>query len=229
MMSDPNRGSVLLIAKRMDHLLDQIVFLGGCAAGLLITDSGAAPMRVTDDVDVIAKIGSYAEYADFGQQLLGLGFAEDTTGAVICRWIVEGTYVDIMPTGAGVLGFSNRWYEGAMRTAMLFALEGVSIRLITAPYFLATKLEAFTDRGDNDYRASQDLEDIIAVVDGRPSIVEEIAASDDELRSFLSESLGGLLQTPAFVDALPGYLPPDAASQARLDLIVSRLRAIASL
>jgi predicted nucleotidyltransferase len=229
MMSDPNRGSVLLIAKRMDHLLDQIVFLGGCAAGLLITDSGAAPMRVTDDVDVIAEIGSYAEYADFGYQLRGLGFVEDTTGPVICRWIVEGIYVDVIPTSAEVLGFSNRWYEGAIKTATLFALEGVSIRMINAPYFLATKLEAFTDRGDNDYRASQDLEDIIAVVDGRPSIVEEVAASDDELRSFLSESLEGLLQTAAFVDALPGYLPPDAASQARLDLVVSRLRAIASL
>lgn len=229
MISDPNRGSVLLIAKRMDHLLDQIVFLGGCAAGLLITDSAAAPMRVTDDVDVIAEIGSYSEYADFGHQLRGLGFVEDTTGAVICRWIVEGTYVDIMPTGAGVLGFSNRWYEGAMKTATLFALEGIQIRLIAAPYFLATKLDAFAGRGENDFRSSQDLEDIIAVVDGRPSLVEEIAASEYELRLFLSKSIGSLLQTSAFVEALPGYLPPDAASQARLDLVMSRLRTIASI
>jgi len=37
------------------------------------------------------------------------------------------------------------------------------IRLITAPYFLATKFEAFHGRGHGDVRGSHDLEDIVAV------------------------------------------------------------------
>jgi predicted nucleotidyltransferase len=228
-ISDPNRGTVLVVAKRMDHLLDQIVFLGGCAVGLLITDPGAAPVRVTYDVDIIAEIGSYSEYADFEDQLRGLGFVEDSTGGVMCRWVVEGVCVDVMSTSANPLGFGNRWYEGAMKSAVPFPLGGVQIRLITGPYFLATKFEAFADRGGNDYRASQDLEDVIAVVDGREALVEEVVASASELRFFLAESVQQLLRVTAFIEALPGYLHPDAASQARLDLVLSRLQAIASL
>lgn len=42
-----------------------------------------------------------------------------------------------------------------------------------APYFCATKLEAFGGRGKNDYLASHDLEDLITVVDGRPELLED--------------------------------------------------------
>src|ERR1700674_5467144 len=101
----------------MDQLLDQIVFLGGCAAGLLITDPAAAPVRVTYDVDIIAEIGSYPEYADFEDQLRGLGFVQDSTGGVMCRWVVEGVCVDVMSTSAKPLGFGNPWSEGAMKSA----------------------------------------------------------------------------------------------------------------
>jgi len=39
--------------------------------------------------------------------------------------------------------------------------------------------------------------------------------------------VGKLLATDAFSDALPGYLLPDAASQARIGLILKRLQALA--
>ena len=44
-------------------------------------------MRGTYDVDVIAEIGSYAEYTVFSERLRGLGFKEDSReGAPLCRW-----------------------------------------------------------------------------------------------------------------------------------------------
>jgi len=46
------------------------------------------------------------------------------------------------------------------------------IRVVTAPYFFATKIEAFKDRRRRDFWASHDLEDLIFLIDGR-SIVEE--------------------------------------------------------
>jgi hypothetical protein len=61
-----------------------------------------------------------------------------------------------------------------MTKAELVRLDaGTVIRSITAPYFLATKLEAFQSRGKGDVFASHDLEDVIAVIDGRPAITEE--------------------------------------------------------
>lgn len=95
-------------------------------------------------------------------------------------------------------------------------------------YFIATKLEAFAGRGHGDYQASHDLEDIIAIVDGREAVVNEIHASDDALREYLAAEVTRLLSTPAFVDALPGHLRGDSASQARLPLVQQRLRDIAA-
>lgn len=80
------------------------------------------------------------------------------------------------------------------------------IRVIAAPYFLATKFVAFVDRGESDHYASHDLEDILAVVDGRPSLVDEIAAADESVRSFLMGSVEKLLANSDFQNALPGHV-----------------------
>src|SRR5271166_2101990 len=144
-MPSPNLELLERAAELLRALLSEIVFAGGCATGLLINDPGAAPVRGTYDVDVIAEIVSYAEYVVFSARLRGLGFSEDTReGAPLCRWLHTGLTLDVMPIEASVLGFSNRWYPEALRTAALVRLAGGPvIRVITGPYFLGTKLEAF--------------------------------------------------------------------------------------
>ena len=95
------------------------------------------------------------------------------------------------------------------------------------PHFLATKLEAFYGRGGGDYLASHDLEDLVAVIDGRPEIVDEVAAADKGLRYFLAEAIAKFLADPAFPYALQGHLPSDPGSQARLPLQMKRLHGMA--
>ncbi len=57
------------------------------------------------------------------------------------------------------LPFSNRWYALAAETAQGVTLPSeTQILVITAPAFVATKLEAFAGRGGGDYRYSHDLE-----------------------------------------------------------------------
>ena len=77
--------------------------------------------------------------------------------------------------------------------------------------------------------ASHDLEDILTVVDGRKTLCSELAAERSDLREYVSENIRVLLQLSAFRDVLPGHLPADDASQARLPLLVQRLEQIASL
>jgi hypothetical protein len=105
--------------------------------------------------------------------------------------------------------------------------DGTSIRLISAPHFIAAKIEAFRNRGEADYLASHDLEDLVFVVDGRAEIVDEVQSAADELREYLARRLGELLDTPAFLDALPGHLPGDAASQRRLPSLREKLQRMA--
>jgi len=104
---------------------------------------------------------------------------------------------------------------------------GKQIRLLPAPYFLATKLEAFECRGKNDYLMSRDMEDIVTVLDGRSEIVSEVQKAGKELKDYLAVRCSMLLNERDFLDALPGHLQPDAASQARSALIIDQLKTIA--
>jgi hypothetical protein len=142
----------------------------------------------------------------------------------------SGAILDVMPLDEKILGFSNRWYRAAMKSATARRLpEDIEIRMVTAPLFLATKLEAFRGRGRADFSASHDLEDLIFVIDGRSVIVEEVRAQAPDLIDYLRAEIAALLATGRFVDALPGYLLPDAASQARISLVLERLQELASL
>ncbi len=88
----------------------------------------------------------------------------------------------------------------------------------------ATKLEAFYGRGGGDFLASHDLEDLAVVIDGRPELVDEVAACEAALRAYLADEIGSLLRNAAFLEALSGHLPGDETSQARLPIIRERLR-----
>jgi hypothetical protein len=94
---------------------------------------------------------------------------------------------------------------------------------------LATKLEAFHNRGDRDYAGSHDLEDIINVVDGRPELVDEVDQAPINVRGYLREEFDELLANQKFVDAIPMHLRSDSASQARLSIILKRLQQLAGL
>ena len=228
---DPNIEMLELVARGFGALVDDVVFLGGCAAGFLVTDPASPPPRETNDVDVIVEVVSHHDYHAFSKKLRAQGFKEDTSdGAPVCRWLYQSLIVDVMPTNEDILGFSNKWYTEAMHTSEPIQLSnGILIRMVSAPYFIATKLEAFYGRGENDYMASHDLEDLIAVLDGRASIVDEVMEISDLLRSYLAEEFTKLLNNGDFQDALPGHLPPDAASQARISIIQKRMMEISNI
>lgn len=229
-MPDHNLTLLKDAARLLQPLLSELVFVGGSITSLLITDKAASDVRPTYDVDAIAEITSYAAYADFSDRLRNLGFEEDTTeGAPICRWRQQNTIFDVMPLDEKILGFSNRWYRAAMDSAEEHELEPtVRIRVVTAVLFVATKLEAFKGRGKADYLSSPDLEDLIAIVDGRAELIQEIQTAPQNVRSYIASEISALLDTSPFVDALPGYLLPDKASQARLSTLLERLTSIAA-
>src|SRR5215472_1426180 len=77
-MANPNLQLLVDAARLLKPILSELVFVGGCTTGLLITDEAAADVRPTYDVDAIAEITSYMGYADFSERLRGIGFCEDT-------------------------------------------------------------------------------------------------------------------------------------------------------
>ncbi len=229
-MDDPNIELLTRVAEALGGLRERLVFVGGCATALLITDAAAPPVRVTHDVDAVVAIATLPEYHRLGNALRARGFSRTLVeGEPPYRWTHAGMKLDVMPTNETVLGFSNRWYEPAMRTAVSVPLrEGLEIRLVTPAYFVATKLEAFEDRGRADYMESHDLEDVLSVVDGRPEIVDEIANAELLLRGYVAGVFARLIADDGFFNALPGIII-DGSPPARLPVVLERLRKIAAL
>ncbi len=221
---------VRIVAEHLGDLRDEVVFLGGATVGLLITDPATTSVRPTKDVDVIVEVGSYGKYATLQDRLRDKGFSEDTSeGAPICRWVIASIKVDVMPTHERILGFSNRWYGPAIKSAQRLQLtDSLTIRVVSPPHFMATKIEAFHGRGEGDYLLSHDIEDLFAMIDGRPELINEIEKTDEDLRLYLHEQIEALLADHSFRESLSGNLRSDAASQARLPTILFRLHRIHS-
>jgi len=55
-MANPNIELLIRVAETLGELRERMVFIGGCATALLITDPAATEARVTEDVDAIVAI-----------------------------------------------------------------------------------------------------------------------------------------------------------------------------
>jgi hypothetical protein len=177
-------------------------------------------VRPTKDVDVVVEVVTRTDFYAFEARLRGKGFSEDQEDGVICRWRhgASELILDAMPARADLLGFENRWQAAALPHAIQRELpSGRLIRAASPPYLLATKLEAFKSRGNANLLGSRDFSDVIALIDGRPELVDEVLAAEAEVRDYVAEELRSLLAAPRIGDGLAGAVRPDAASQARVD------------
>lgn len=210
------------------ELRDQVAFVGGCTTGLLLTDSFTREqVRSTDDVDLIISVMTYATLQTFKETLKQHGFKEPSPideDMPICAMKLGELRVDLMPDNAEVLGFSNRWYQQALESAEPVRLDDeLSIRVVTPPLFVATKLEAYKGRGDGDPLSSHDIEDILNLVDGRPGLLDEIRAADCALQAYIVAELALLLDDEDFAYAVQSQ----AGDPDREALLFERLEALA--
>jgi hypothetical protein len=228
----PNGNNIDMIkrvASALGELTAEMVFVGGSTVGLLVTDPARAAVRATIDVDLVAEAASISDYSGLSSKLIERGFNQEL-GAIVCRWKYQDLIVDIMTPSQEILGATNRWYPKVLRDATEFRFEdGCQIRLLTAPLLVATKLEAFHDRGKGDYGASHDIEDIVVVVDGRPELIGEIETADPEIREYLREEFDDLLADERFSDQLRWHLGGSSEDQARYETLIDRLARIAGL
>ena len=226
-MANPNLGLLVGMAQAMGPLCEQVVFVGGCATGLLVDDAALMDVRPTEDVDAIVEVTSLAAYHRLAEQLMERGFRQtmaDNTPPF--RWYWNRMQLDLVPLDEKVLGFANPWYRVGYEAALSVELAGgLHLRHLSAPHFLATKFEAFKDRGQNDVYLSHDLEDLMTVLEGRAAVVQETTLASESVRTHVGVSVAALLEMAAFHNALPGLL----SDPQREPLVKSRLVQIAKL
>lgn len=210
---------IMVIANALEELVEEVVFVGGCATPLLVEEAAQPEARMTEDVDFVIEAAVTQDYYRFAEKIREKGFREDMQGAIdgvgpLCRWTLDSgggkLVVDVMPTEADVLGFANPWYPAAFEAADRVALPNqTDIRVVAPLYFLATKFNAWQQRGHNDV-AHKDIEDIVFVLEYGPRLaVEFMDELNTELKDYLKESSNYLLNLAAFANLLPGMVTED--------------------
>lgn len=136
--------SLRVVGRYFNGLDIPYTFLGASVLQLLVDDPSVLEIRPTLDIDLSVQVVTLPEFYELEERLRGLGFHHDTReGAPICRWLVEGVTVDVMPTESAIFGMASEWFQEAVTTATKMDLgEGVRAPVIKPPCFLATKLTA---------------------------------------------------------------------------------------
>jgi hypothetical protein len=231
-MNSANIEMLERAAAALEDLSDEVVFVGGTTIELWATDPAPPEFRPTKDVDVIVEIATRMAYYAFEERLRALGFANEPQGDVLCRFRHVGRdfLLDAMPIEASILGFENRRQREAFPHAIEVALpSGRLIRAVPPTYLLATKLEAFSSRGNDDLYASHDFEDIVALVDNREELVNEVSTAKSDLKSFVGAELARLLCYESFASATDGALAGGPETLERFETIVRpRVEAMAT-
>lgn len=219
-----NIGIIKEVATALDELNEQVVYVGGAVVGIYADDPAAEDVRPTKDVDFTLKIASYSELTKLEIELNKKGFKRDPEEKVECRFFLNMIMVDVMSTTSVGWAPANRWFLPGFDNALEYDLDGTVIRILSLPYYLATKLEAYHGRG-KDPRTSHDFEDVIYVLDNSVNLVKEIIAAPEDVKTFLLTELKQIKENAGLQEAMLGHLYPDTQSE-RQKIINDKLQEI---
>jgi len=217
------------IAGQLGPLADRVVFIGGAVAPLLQTDALLPTVRPTHDVDAVIATTSYAELGPLHAALRALGFNEVSRPAAagalphMHRWMApdHGGPFDLMPIGnhtGGTGGHQDRYaVESAVRVDLgnVDTMAPCIVQHVNAVAFLLLKWAAFEDRGRSAPFESHDLEDIIAVVASRPSLVGEVDEAPRPIRTLMASCCRAFMTDEGLAEELIAANLPLPAAVAR--------------
>ena len=222
--SDVDLDILKIAAKTLQPLKDELVFLGGATISIYITEPIHVKIRETFDVDCVVEVGHRMEYEAIAKKLRSIGFSEDIDSQVICRFKKDSIILDVMPTDPKILGFTNIWYKEGYQNAKIFQIGNVSNKVFDLPYLIATKIEAFKGRGKSEFLYSHDIEDIITLFDGRPSISDDLKKCDQKLLKYLKKEIETFLSNRNFISSLDGHISDRLNVDGRKQIIIERIK-----
>jgi predicted nucleotidyltransferase len=197
-----------VVARILNNFNSNLIYVGGATVALYATRPLTVNVRETNDVDVAIELVSYSNLVQLQDYLMDNGFISSPDGEIISRYKMQGIILDIMPIKPiPGLSFENEWYAAGLNHIINYTLpepDSITLNLLSAPYFIASKLLAYRSRGNDDVIASHDMEDIIFVLDNRDEIEAELNGAPSDVKTYLIDQFAELLLNPRFVDSILG-------------------------
>ncbi|TKD66537.1 nucleotidyl transferase AbiEii/AbiGii toxin family protein [Flavobacterium sp. ASW18X] len=219
-----NIAVVAEIAAALKDIKEEMVFVGGAVVSLYTDDPAADEIRPTQDIDLTINIINLNHWEKVQEKLSALGFYPDPYGHAICSYKYKDIPVDIMAAEDGPLGPANRWYKIGFKNLWSATAKDQDIKILSAPCYLATKFEAFNDRG-TDYRTSHDVEDIVNVLDNRINIVQEIKEDNPSVQAFIIQQLKVIIEKGLLQETLVSHIHPLVITE-RLPIVNEKITQI---
>ena len=223
-----NREVTKKIALALGELNENVVYVGGAVVSLYIDDPSADDVRPTKDIDISLEIASLGELEALREKLIEKGFFQSHEDDVICRFRYSDIKVDVMATKTIGWAPGNPWFEAGFKKSQIINLDGIDIKVLPLPYFLATKFSAFYNRGGKDPRTSHDFEDIVYILNHTSNIKEQILASDKDVQKFLKEAFLKIIKDSYLQEAIIGNLYYEN-QMARFEKIMNNLKEITNV
>ncbi len=212
----------------LKHLVDKVVFTGGATVPLYLDDKAATEPRPTKDVDCIIKAG-LSEFYKIEKELNKLGFqSPDEKGEPICRKVFNKLKIDFIPTDTRISGFLNKWHKIGAENYVFFKInKKQKIKILSTPLFIASKLEAFENRGNGDYRTSHDIEDIVTILNGNSKVLKTILEGREDVKKYLKEKFSKIAKHRSFSEIIYAHL--SQFEKNRLEYIQNIIQKIAQM
>lgn len=201
-----NRLATVKVANALGDLCEEVVFVGGAMVSLYIDDPLAEDIRPTKDIDLTFQITTAGQLERIRIMLIERGFREAADSTVTCRFIFDDLLIDVMSTQEIGWAPGNPWFSKGFDQAIKVTLNEIEIKVLPLPYFLATKFDAFFDRGIQDVYASKDLEDLLYLFNHTTEIVKQILETTGDVRLYLGKSIHRIMNDPIILGAIPGHL-----------------------
>ncbi|AEF02607.1 hypothetical protein ambt_05295 [Alteromonas naphthalenivorans] len=230
MQATEHEAMLMAVASMLDEgFLREITFVGGATVSLHLDNAQPIDISSTKDVDFIVSVAGYSGYDELSANLRGRGFKnyipQGDENVPLCRFVCGDICVDVMPDDGQVLGFSNEWFKACQKHNIDYQLpNGVTIRIAETKYLLATKLVAFASRGE-DMLSSKDAEDIVLLVNGKDSLVDEVVEGPEDLKIFIQDAMYKFIQNSDFEYVLSSNLQNEEVE--RQELILSKFNTLA--
>ena len=222
-----NINAIVKVAQALEEINDEVIYVGGAIIGLYATEDGADIPRPTTDIDISVQISTYSQMDELRERLASKGIYPAPEEMILYRYTYEGILIDFIPIEDTPLGPTNKWFKPGFKRAVPIAIGEIKIRILPVSYFLATKWEAYMNRGD-DPRMRHDFEDIIYVLDNNLNLLENVEQAEKEVQAFLKEMSLKILSDSSVNEIIECHLSSSTAEE-RGDLIIKKLEQIEKL